>query len=145
MPVLDMKPRFINPYKQNITMVFHIFPAVFKLCLSTWNWKLINSSHCWWFCCWLNIRKSTEDIGFGYIPYWKSAKDEVHSERLEWTSPAELIVQRQPCPGKPASCKVWQEVSTWCILSRSRPLILSRSRPLILWLMPSWHRPKSLH
>ena len=82
-PVLDMKPRFINQYKQNITVVFHIFPAVFKLCLSTQNWKLINSSHCWWFYCWLNIRKSAEDIGFGYIPYWKSAKDKAHSKRPE--------------------------------------------------------------
>ena len=71
-------------------MVFHIFSAVFKLCLSTWNWKLINSSLCWWFCCWLNTRKSTKDTGFGYIPYWKSAKDEVHSKRrvdlTTWTT-----------------------------------------------------------
>ena len=86
-PVLDMKPRFINPYKQNITMVFHIFPAVFKLCQSTQNWKLINSSHCWWFCCWLNIRKSAEDIGFRYIPYWKSAKDRHTAKELtSWTN-----------------------------------------------------------
>ena len=75
--------------------------------ISTLNWKLINSSHCWWFCCWLSIRKSAEAIGFGYIPYWKSVKDEAHSKRPEWTSPVELIIQRQPCPGKPASCRKW--------------------------------------
>ena len=70
-PILDTKPRFMNPYKQNGMAVFRLFPAVLKWRLTTQNWELINSGRCWWFCCWLKIRKSKEDMDFGYIPCWK--------------------------------------------------------------------------